>query len=387
VKQEEVQSLKPEKVPQVALKVQKVQQKQEELIPLPRNFIESFKLSVEKSCRGRFRISPSLPTRMAMSYVRFLRDKRMLYGFDDMTGTFNVGAIFGAVAQIISTQGSEVKYAFPSLEKLCKLDIHLPVHLCSVLKTLGNFNCEYGRFEVDRPLSTVFHMLQFAYSFLPGNYNIKVFKDLTDRSYLIPWNSEGFRFFKDKAIEALQLYSRIIAGLKVLIPLPNPAQTKADYIKDISEWITAQPEIETLVNCIYLNEFKPPLEFERIGENEYRFITRDIFREISEWFNVSAIYYKEQAQSEVIKVFDCEKFVPTAEGNACQMVSRDPETGLVESRFLLPTADATLGAVFSYCEGIELIGDFAGIVTKDPIVEFSSAVQQGLERRYTYVNS
>jgi len=158
-------------------------------------------------------------------------------------------------------------------------------------------------------------------------------------------------------------------------PVPILSISKIDYIKQLGKWFDAEPKFKQLIDVFYINEFDYTPEFNIEGTFFFMFDGKAIGL-ILDWFHSVLTGYKELIQSDVIKMFDCEKFATSPEGNACQLIRREGKE--VTSQFLLPVSDATIGTVFNYNHRIEMLGDFAGLVKGDPYLHLIRTVSNGL---------
>jgi hypothetical protein len=215
---------------------------------------------------------------------------------------------------------------------------------------------------------------------VPNGRIVEVFDDAirTKDSIILPWTTEGFDYFRKAAVDWFDAQTFKFGGLVFSLPKPPPDGNAETYLKSLSGWEEIRKDLEQVTQFYYLSKNKP-VASAQIGDYTYFFVYETKWMDILQWFNSILTSYKDKIQSHVLKIFDCEKFCCSTEGNACQLVTKD-ETGLVHSTFLLPSADATLGAMFNYCTGIEMVGDFGGITYTEPFPMLVDAVQKGLKR-------
>jgi len=175
------------------------------------------------------------------------------------------------VAQIVSTLGAETKFGTSQLDRFTKVDIHLPRTLCSVIKTLGSFNCEYGRFEVDTPVSTILDMLSSAYKLNKFNVKVDHFEIKHEKIYFVPWSSEGFRMFQISALGAMMAKTLLLEGILLSPPSPEGYKTRNDYLSAIDKWPEEEKKVLVeLSQYYYVHEF-PKMDKAEIGDGLYLF--------------------------------------------------------------------------------------------------------------------
>jgi len=352
------------------------------LMNLDPKFVDLFKMSVENSCRCRFDLNVNLPKTIASAYYRFVSEKHSYYQFKfDPSGTLRSIVSVALVAQILNTIGGDKRRSLTNLNKMTELDVHVPVLLGALIKTVGDFDCEYGKFEINHVIHYVLSVLCLAYQSEKNGFEIKQFDACDFNSvFPLPWASEGFDYFKEIAVDHLKTVTRSIAGIHVSIPLPEPELTLDTYVQSLDGWSDRMNEIRPAAQLYYLDRknYQPEI---KLGEKTFKMIDAKTMLDVVFWTNSIIEKYKTKVQPFLIQLGSCAKFAPTAEGNSCQLIRRQGSE--IQSSFLVLEDDATIGAMFNYNTKTEIVGDFEGLLIQNIQAEKVKSVINGLERRIT----
>jgi len=352
-------------------------------IPLSSEFVNKFNLLIDKSCRAKFSLKVEVIRNMALPYFRLATQLQQTYQQNaDVPDMLMLGIHLAGIAQIVATQPYDSKTTSLGLSKLKKVDIHLPQTACALVQTLGNFNCEYGHFEVAYPYSFVLGLLQSLYTLRKFTTTVTVFEKFENKPVLLLWHNEGFNVFKDAAKKQLLTVSEKVSAIKISAPLPTPTQTHAEYLKTIDGWEKVDKEIKTYAGFYFLGETQiKPKEDITIGGTLFRFVHAEDVLQIQRWHANAVIAYRESTQSFVKQFFPhSEKFSTSLEGCASQLVSIDDQC-TVSAPYLLPILDATLGGMFDYASVIEHVSDYSGIIRDNLSSHYLQAIESCVRKK------